>query len=314
VLLQVQCVNGTGFFRVEVSDVVVFLYFFFFLFFLLLPLTLRTHSSHTHIYIYTGGTKKLPSRFPVLSSITRVYRFHLGSMAYGSAIVAIVQLLRAIMAYVDAKTKNVQEKNCVVRYLMKVVHCCLWCFEKCIKFITKNAYIYVAMRGYSFCKASRNAFNALLHNMSQFAVTHVITTIFIFLGKIVITLSAGFVAYIWVEYDDDYGEGEDRELHLPIFPVIVTAIIAYFATTNFLNVYDLSIASVLLCFCEDYRMHVKTGKSHMAFMSQSLRNAVIGGKTLTKEQIDDAVKNDLTVSELAEAKVAEKPDVGLTHL
>ena len=88
-----------------------------------------------------GGNKKLPSRFPVLSSVTRVYRFHLGSMAYGSAIVAIVQFLRAIMAYVDAKTKNIQEKNCIVRYLMKVVHCCLWCFEKCIKFITKNAYV-----------------------------------------------------------------------------------------------------------------------------------------------------------------------------
>ena len=122
------------------------------------------------------------------------------------------------------------------------------------------------MRGYSFCKASRNAFNALLHNMSQFAVTHVITTIFIFLGKIVITLTAGFVAYIWVEYDDDYGEGQEKELYLPILPVVVTSIVAYFATTNFLNVYDLSIASVLLCFCEDYRMHVKTGKSHMAFM------------------------------------------------
>lgn len=265
-----------------------------------------------------GGKKEMPSKFPVLSAITRTYRFHLGTMAYGSAIVAIVQLIRAIMAYVDSKTKGVQEKNCVVRYLMKVVHCCLWCFEKCIKFVTKNAYIYVAMRGYSFCKASRNAFGALISNMKQFAVTSVITSIFILLGKLLITLSVGFIAYIWVEYDDDFGEGKDNELHLPVLPVIVTALVAYFSATLFLNVYDLSISSILLCFCEDYKMHVQSGKKHMAFMSQSLRNAVIGGKVLTTDKVQDATMKNQRVGDLAgdlaEAKVADRSDVTLHGL
>lgn len=261
-----------------------------------------------------GGTKQMPSKFPVLSAITRTYRFHLGTMAYGSAIVAVVQLIRAIMAYVDHKTKNIQEKNCVVRYLMKVVHCCLWCFEKCIKFITKNAYIYVAMRGYSFCKASRNAFGALVSNMKQFAVTSVITSIFILLGKLLITLSVGFFAYLWVEYDDDFGKGKDNELHLPVLPVIVTALVAYFCSTLFLDVYDLSISSILLCFCEDYKMHVQTNKQHMAFMSQSLRNAVMGGKVLTTDKVEEAIAKNQKVNSLAEAKVSENSDVTLHGL
>ena len=32
--------------------------------------------------------------------------------------------------------------------------CCLWCLEKCIRYISKNAYILTAMFGYNFCKSS----------------------------------------------------------------------------------------------------------------------------------------------------------------
>ena len=30
---------------------------------------------------------------------------------------------------------------------MKVVQCCLWCFEKIVKYLTRNAYIYVSITG-----------------------------------------------------------------------------------------------------------------------------------------------------------------------
>eukprot|EP00939_MAST-03C_sp_MAST-3C-sp1_P004198 g4198.t1 len=261
-----------------------------------------------------GGGKKMPSRFPVLSAVTRVYRFHLGSMAYGSAIVAIVQIIRTIMAYIDRKTKDIQAKNCVVRYLMKVVHCLLWCFEKCVKFITKNAYIYVAMRGYSFCKAARNAFYALVHNMRQFAVTYAITSIFMLLGKVMITLFCGFMAYLWLEYDEDYAEGQEKELYLPVFPVIVASVIAYFAADNFLNVYELAISSVLLCFCEDYKMHIGTGKEHMAFMSDSLRAAVTNSKVMTTEDVKEAIAKGAHVKDVKSGAAASKVDVELNAL
>merc|ERR1740130_1811513 len=113
-------------------------------------------------------------------------------------------MARIIMAYIDSKTKKLQAEHCIIRYLMKVVHCLLWCFEKSLKFITKNAYIYIAMRGYSFCKAARNAFSIFLHNMAHFGVTMVITTTFIFIGKVVITVTACCTAYAWIMNSSEF--------------------------------------------------------------------------------------------------------------
>lgn len=78
-------------------------------------------------------------------ALGRVLRRHMGSMCFGSLIVALVQLARAIMAYVDHQTKEMQGTNMLMRALMKVVQCLLWCFEKCMKFLTRRAYIIIAI-------------------------------------------------------------------------------------------------------------------------------------------------------------------------
>ena len=36
---------------------------------------------------------------------------------------------------------------------MYCLKCCIWCLEKFMKYITKNAYIIIAMYGKSFCPA-----------------------------------------------------------------------------------------------------------------------------------------------------------------
>jgi hypothetical protein len=36
-------------------------------------------------------------------------------------------------------------------FLLKCLGCCMWCFEKCMRFINRNAYIEIAIFGYSFC-------------------------------------------------------------------------------------------------------------------------------------------------------------------
>lgn len=61
---------------------------------------------------------------PLLASFWRAVRYHMGSLAFGSLLIAIVQLLRIICEYVDAKTKGLQDKNRLVKILIKVPHHC----------------------------------------------------------------------------------------------------------------------------------------------------------------------------------------------
>ena len=72
------------------------------------------------------------------------YRYHLGSVAFGSFLIAVCQMMRFLFEYyrkkigVAEKTKFVKAMICATRYL-------LWLMEKCVKFISKNAYIQVAL-------------------------------------------------------------------------------------------------------------------------------------------------------------------------
>ena len=65
------------------------------------------------------------------------------------------------MAYIERKLKDRIGSSNPINIILKVCQCCLWCFEKCMKFLNRNAYIEVAIYGYNFCKAARKAFTLL---------------------------------------------------------------------------------------------------------------------------------------------------------
>ena len=83
---------------------------------------------------------------------------NIGSLIFGSLIIAIIQTLRAILNYMDKKFKDSQ--NAVVKGVMKCLKCCLWCFEKCMKYINKNAYIVCGIYGWNFCKSACHVFGS----------------------------------------------------------------------------------------------------------------------------------------------------------
>ena len=90
--------------------------------------------AYSYWYFYnTDEEKKGGVRLAFLKSLKRVVRYHIGSMAFGALVVALVQFVRAVLAYVDKQTKQWQNKSKALQIGFKVVHCCLYCFEKCIK-------------------------------------------------------------------------------------------------------------------------------------------------------------------------------------
>lgn len=70
-------------------------------------------------------------------SMWRTFRYHFGTMAFGSLIIAIVQMVRIALEYLDRKTKSLQETNAIIRVVIRCVQCFLWCFEKCLKFLNR---------------------------------------------------------------------------------------------------------------------------------------------------------------------------------
>ena len=70
--------------------------------------------------------------------------YHAGSLAFGSFLLALIWLIRIIFEYWRQKMEKMTSgDNKCMKCVMCCITCCLDCLNRCIKFITKNAYIQV---------------------------------------------------------------------------------------------------------------------------------------------------------------------------
>lgn len=90
-------------------------------------------------------------------------RYHIGTLAFGSLLVAICRMIRVVLEYIDQKLK--QYDNQVTKAILCCLKCCFYCLEKFIKFINRNAYIMCAIHGKNFCVSAKDAFSLLMRNI-----------------------------------------------------------------------------------------------------------------------------------------------------
>jgi len=176
---------------------------------------------------------------PVLwRSIKTILRYHLGSVAFGSFIVALVQFIRYCLKYLEKQAQA--QKNRVMALVLRVLQCCLWCFEKCIKFLNKNAYIQIALTGKNFCISAKNAFWLIMNNALRFGMVAILGSIIHNIGFVCITVGTALVGYFLV-----------RAMHeevSPVMPVIVFVFMGYLVSRVFMTVFGLAVDTSLQCF------------------------------------------------------------------
>jgi len=246
-------------------------------------------------WYWTLNKKNLPLA-PVLSSLKRTIRYHMGSVAFGSLILATVQMIRFMFNYIMKKSKK-YENNKVVKFFICCVNCCLKCLERFIDFLNKNAYIMIAIHGYGFCKAAKEAFQLLLRNALRVAAINVIGDFMLFLGKLVVAAGTVLIAlaYFNAIADDpsllpENLRPEENAETFPIFPIICCLIIGYGVGSVFMGVFEVSIDTIFLSFCEDSERNDGSPEKPF-FMSDSLRwtigakkNQVAPGEKSTDEK------------------------------
>ena len=90
---------------------------------------------------YFTSTSDTNGSGSVMRSVHWVYRYHLGSLAMGAFLIALVQFIRIIFEYYKKQIQKANKDNKVIKAILCITSCCLDCLERFIKFITKNAYI-----------------------------------------------------------------------------------------------------------------------------------------------------------------------------
>ncbi|XP_035233718.1 choline transporter-like protein 1, partial [Stegodyphus dumicola] len=221
------------------------------------------------VWYFTRDKSKL--RNPICKSFRILVCFHLGSVAFGSLIIAIMKLIRILFRLLE-KYLNNQNQRCEIFW--KIFQCCLACFENFLKFLSKNAYIMIAIYGDSFCASARRAFGSLTSNAMRVAAVDSIGDFILFVGKVGVTVAIAFIALEILKNVDG--------LHYIWVPVALSCLFAFLCCHCFLSVYEMAIDTLLLCFCEDCQMNdgitrpYFMSRSLMVFVERSRKSAKIG--------------------------------------
>ncbi|XP_034079424.1 choline transporter-like protein 5-B isoform X2 [Gymnodraco acuticeps] len=190
---------------------------------------------------------------PLYSSFSRAIRYHTGSLAFGSLILAVVQMIRMVLEYLNTKLKG--SENACARFLLCCLQCCFWCLENFIRFMNRNAYIMIAIYGKNFCTSSKDAFFLLMRNIIRVAVLDKVTDFLLFLGKLLISGSVGVLAFFFFTRKIPVIQEEVPSLNYYWVPLVTVIFGSYMIAHGFFNVYAMCVDTLFLCFLWDLEAH-----------------------------------------------------------
>ncbi|XP_036427413.1 choline transporter-like protein 2 [Colossoma macropomum] len=206
--------------------------------------------------------------FPVFSSLGRALRYHTGSLAFGSLVLSINQVIIMILEYLEKKLKVAT--NRVAKFIMRCLKCCFWCLENSIKFLNSNAYITIAIYGKNFCTSTKDASCLLMRNIVRVAKLDKVTDFLLFLGKELIVGIVGVCSYFFFTGKIKAVEEVTPPLNYRWVPIMTVMIGAYIIAHGFFSVYGMCVDTLFLCFLEDLERNDGSAERPY-FMSKSLQ-------------------------------------------
>lgn len=172
-------------------------------------------------------------------------RYHGGTLAFGSFIMALVWVIRIVFEYIAKKMEDAGAgENGFTKCLISCIRCCLACFERFVRYINRNAYIYCALTGESFCSSAINSFVLILKNAAKFGFVEGIASCFMFIAKCFIAIATCLLSALIIQ-------ASTAEITSPYGPLGVIFVISYIIATIFIEIFDTGANTILQCYLLD---------------------------------------------------------------
>lgn len=217
------------------------------------------------MWYYSGQGQEMSDargEVSVCSAFKWAIWYHVGSIAMGSFLIALITFIRLVFEYIVYQYEKVGNKeNPVYKILKCVIRCILWCLDKYVKFITKNAYIQIALHSESFCTSAWNAFCLVIRHAGRFGSAGMIGWIMMILGKGTIMGASAALTFIYIK------EGYP-EVTQPLVGTLIVAAVAYLVGSLFLSIFSFACTAILHSFilAEDTGCNVPSPESLQPFL------------------------------------------------
>ena len=199
---------------------------------------------------------------PIAKSFKRACRYHCGSLAFGSLIVAIIKfimyLLEGLKKKIDKTYGNKAKESCIYKCIIRCLQCFMECIARTIEFINKHAYIQIALKGDNFCTAAWEGFGLIIRNLGRFSTLILLGSFFTLFGMLFIAAGSAVIGYFVITKVDMFSE----ELNSPVLPVVAMALIGFIIGSVTMSVYGMSSDALMHCFLLDEELNKGQAKAY----------------------------------------------------
>jgi hypothetical protein len=218
----------------------------------------------SHIFVHACGQlsisgavsewyfDKSPGSGSVFAALQRALRFHVGTAAFGSLIVTVVEVIRCVINFYINRTKRLKKDSAVFKILSCCANCCMGVLERIAHFASEMAYIQTAMHGTNFCASASNSFSLVTRNSMNIIALSGVSGAIMLIGKLLIafgtTLASLFI------FNGGQNLFQDTKQFTSI-PCLVVFLLSYVVASFFLGVFESCIDTIFQCFCEDSERH-----------------------------------------------------------
>eukprot|EP01052_Picozoa_sp_SAG31_P024403 SAG31_NODE_2073_length_6513_cov_9.289055_3_plen_570_part_00 len=197
-------------------------------------------------------TKEIASRrSPTLDSLCHTLRYRVGSVAFGSLILAMIKAVRIVLLYIETKVEEVQANSQTLKVAFCLCHCAVWCLEKCIRYLTHNAFIYIGIDGQSFCASALKTFCFLAQNPVRITFAQGMSRIFGYLAIAFVSTVSTLAAYYHFNAISAQAMSTDSTISNSLLPTMLVFVLSLLVAMAFTDVWNNGVDCVLFCYLHD---------------------------------------------------------------
>ena len=198
---------------------------------------------------------------PIAKSFKRACRYHCGSLAFGSLIVAIIKfimyMLEGLKKKIDKTYGDKSKAGCIYKCIIRCLQCFMGCIARTMEFINKHAYIQIALKGDNFCTAAWEGFGLIIRNLGRFSTLILLGSFFTLFGMLFIAAGSAVIGYYVITKVDMFSE----DLNSPVLPVVAMALIGLIIGSVTMSVYGMSSDALLHSFLLDEELNKGQAKA-----------------------------------------------------
>jgi len=172
-------------------------------------------------------------------------RYHMGTAALGSLILTLVWPVRFVVnAFHEMGNSN---QSCM-KFVCCCCQCCVWTWDKHLKYLNKLAFLQTVLHGYSFCGAAFEGLGCVFKGIAIIGPTTYIASFVLIVLKITIALTMTACADLMIQ-SGHFGV-TSSDLTFSWVPYLLVAFASYVIATAFVLLLEVAIDAVMVAYCE----------------------------------------------------------------